>query len=101
VSKSNRKANRRDADGNDRPAFVLEYPDDPELAKLVAAFERGDYMSVRREAPALAQATGDPRVRKAARELRRRIDPDPLSRYIVLGAFALLAFLTVWAYAQR
>jgi hypothetical protein len=40
-------------------------------------------------------------VRAAALELRRRIDPDPLSTYIVLISVALLLFLLVWAYAVQ
>jgi hypothetical protein len=81
---------------HDVPAFALNFPDDPALAALVAAFEQGDYARVRREAPALVQQTESVAVRKAARELRKRLDPDPLAVYLLAGAALLLAFLAFW-----
>lgn len=78
------------------PAFALDFPDDPTLTALVAAFEQGDYARVRREAPALVQQTESVAVRKAARELRKRIEPDPLAVYLLAGAALLLAFLAFW-----
>jgi hypothetical protein len=90
-----------DRDGNERPPFLAALPDDPDLARVAAAFEHGDFAFVRREAPALARRTDDPKVREAALDLRRRIDPDPLAKFLLLGAFALLAFLVVWAYARH
>lgn len=78
------------------PAFTLDFPDDPALAALVAAFEQGDYARVRREAPALVQQTESVAVRKAARELRKRLEPDPIAVYLLSGAALLLAFLSFW-----
>lgn len=69
---------------------------DPELAAIVAAFERGDYREVREAAPALAARTKDPEVRRAAEELARRVDPDSLSVYLVALASVLLVFLAAW-----
>lgn len=89
-----------DAQGRERPAFVLDFPHDPELEALITAFERGDYARVRVEAPALAERTTDDEVRAAALELRRRIDPEPLMKYLVVIALALLGFLTLWAYGK-
>jgi hypothetical protein len=89
-----------DAQGHQRPRFLLSFPKDPELAELVRAFEAGDYARVRREAPALAERATEARVRAAARELRRRIDPDPALRYILIAALALLAVLVYWAYGH-
>lgn len=83
------------ADGRERPRFLLEFPDDPELQQLVRAFEAGNYAAVRTGAPRLAAATEDPIVRAAARELRRRIDPDPLLKYLLWVALALFVFV-VW-----
>ena len=84
--------------GNDdrAPAFARAFPQDAELDALVAAFEAGDYARVRREAPALAQRTEDDAVRRAARELRRRLDPDPAAVYMLLAAATLLVFLAGW-----
>lgn len=86
------------ADGMNRPEFVLGFPEDPELDRLVAAFEAGNYAKVRAEAERLARTTESPTVRDAALELRRRIEPDPLARYLLVISVLLLVFLTVWAY---
>jgi hypothetical protein len=88
-------------DGMERPVFVLDFPDDPELERLVAAFEAGDYAQVRAEAAGLAARTESPAVREAALELRRRIEPDPLARYLLVISALLLVFLTVWAYGVQ
>jgi hypothetical protein len=78
------------------PAFARAWPKDDALEALVAAFEAGDYARVRREAPALARRTEDDAVRRAARELRRRLDPDPVAVYMLMAAAALLVFLAGW-----
>jgi hypothetical protein len=80
--------------------FARTFPEDPELARLVAAFEAGDYRTVRDQAPKLAERTADPLVRQAALDLRRRIDPDPLQLYLLGLTLALLAFLTAWFYLR-
>ena len=51
---------------------------------------------MRREAPDLARRTQDDAVRRAARELRRRLDPDPVAVYMLMAAAALLVFLAGW-----
>ena len=91
---------RLDGSGNERPVFLLDFPADPELEALIAAFEAGNYARVREAAPRLAASTESAAVRDAALELRRRIDPDPLARYVVLGSVALLVFLSLWAYGH-
>ena len=78
------------------PAFAHKFPKDAELDKLVAAFEAGDYARVRREGPVLARKTEDDAVRRAARELVRRLDPDPLAVYMLMAAVGLLVFLAGW-----
>ena len=90
-----------DAKGNERPVFLLDFPEDPELERMIAAFEAGNYAEVRRLSAGVIEGAKDPDVRKAALELRRRIEPDPLSTYIVLISAALLLFLLVWAYAVQ
>ena len=87
-----------DASGRERPLFLLDFPKHPELETLIRAFETGNYALVRRDAPALAERTDDPAVRDAAIELRRRIDPDPLYKYLLAASLVLLAFLTAYAY---
>lgn len=83
------------------PAFTRDFPDDPALAAIVDAFERGDYAFVRAEAPRLAAATKDDAIRAAALDLRRRIDPDPLATYLLLIAAALLAFLAFYYFGHK
>jgi len=87
-----------DESGRERPRFLLAFPRDPDLARLAAAFEAGDYALVRSEAETLAERTTDPRVRDAALELRRRISPDPLAKYVLALTTALLLFLVYFAY---
>ena len=91
---------RLNALGEERPSFLLEFPDDPELERLIAAFEDGDFSRVRREAPALARRTLDERVRRAALELRRRIDPDPLLLVLLAFSLALCAVIVAWVYSR-
>jgi hypothetical protein len=87
-----------DEDGRERPLFLLDFPEHPELEELIRAFEQGNFALVRRKAPELARKVDDDAVRAAALELRRRIDPDPLLRYMLLISIALLAFLIFYAY---
>lgn len=89
---------RLDADGRERPRFLLSFPSDPQLDVLVRAFEEGNFALVRESAPKLATSTADPAVRDAALELRRRIDPDPTVVRLLLLSLALLAFVAIWAY---
>ncbi|MEO6600111.1 MAG: hypothetical protein ABIQ16_09585 [Polyangiaceae bacterium] len=86
------------ADGRERPRFLLDFPNDPELQRLVRAFEAGNYAVVREDAPKLAERTDDLIVRAAARELRRRIDPDPLMKYMLWVALGLFVFVVWYTY---
>jgi hypothetical protein len=90
-----------DDKGIERPRFLLAFPHDPKLDRLVAAFEAGDYRTVRGEAPELADQADDPRVRDAALELWRRIEPDPLLRYLLFASLGLLLFLLIYFYVHR
>lgn len=90
-----------DAAGRERPRFLLSFPSDPDLDRLVEAFERGDFATVRADAPALAERTEDEGVRDAALELRRRIDPDPLIKYLLLASVILLFVLVMHAYTHK
>jgi hypothetical protein len=84
-------------DGYARPPFAATFPGgDVELEHLVAAFQAGDYAAVRRDAPRLVKSTEDDDVRAAARDLLRRIDPDPIARWMMGGAGLLLASLAGW-----
>ena len=87
-----------DATGRERPRFLLGFPQHPELLRLAAAFEAGNYALVRAEAEGLAERAESPAVRDAALELRRRIDPDPLAKYLLALTAALLLSLAYFAY---
>ena len=89
------------AEGRERPRFLLEFPNDPALQQLVRAFEAGNYQAVREGAAELAQSTEDPIVRAAARELGRRIDPDPLLKYLLFVALGLFVFVVWYTYQGR
>lgn len=80
-----------------RPAFAATYPRDPELDRLVEYFARGNHRAVRDGAEALATRTEDPAVASAARELRERIEPDPLWKILLGATLVLLVTLTWWA----
>jgi hypothetical protein len=92
------RRNPLNSEGMERPRFLLDFPDDPELERLIRAFEAGNFALIRREAESLARSTSNPEVRDAALELRRRIDPDPLTKYLLAVSLALLVILTIWAY---
>lgn len=87
-----------DTQGRERPQFLRSFPEHPELSRLVTAFEAGNYALVRAEAEALAERADSPAVRDAALELRRRIEPDPLMKYLLALTAALLLFLAYFAY---
>jgi hypothetical protein len=90
-----------DAQGRERPAFLLNFPSTPELDRLIDAFEAGNFARVRAEAPRLAESTHDPDVRHAALELYRRIQPDPLIKYLLAVSIVLLVFLVSYVYGTH
>lgn len=90
-----------DANGRERPRFLLAFPDHPELAKLSRAFEAGNYAYVREHASEVAARADDDEVRRAALDLRERIKPDPLIKYLLVLSIALLVYLTIHAYGSH
>ncbi len=76
-----------------RPPFAARYPRDARLDHLVEAFEAGNFALVRTDAEALARSADDDDVRSAARDLRRRLDPEPTTVYLWALGVALLVFL--------
>jgi hypothetical protein len=89
---------RFDARGLERPAFLLRFPEDPELEPLIAAFEAGNYAHVRVAAQKLSEHGGTPEVRRAADELLRRIEPDPLMKLFLAVTIALLLVVMAYGY---
>lgn len=92
---------RLNARGEERPRFLLEFPHDPALEPLIEAFEAGDYARVREQAPRLARSATDPEVRRAAEELRARIEPDKLVVLLLAVAIGLFLFIAVWVYVKQ
>lgn len=92
-----RRKKRRKAAAEGEPVYDLPFargwPEDAELRPLVEAFSRGNYAYVRANAAGVAERASDPKVRAAARDLRRRIDPDPIAGILVLVAIGLLVML--------
>ncbi|WP_438025590.1 hypothetical protein [Sorangium sp. So ce233] len=99
--RTKKRAKRRDGQAASVPGDGAPgVPRDPELARLEQAFERGDYALVRSGAGRLAREAERDEVRRAARDLLRRIDPDPLAVALLVAAVALLAFLSLWYWSH-
>lgn len=72
-----------------RPSFAKDFPRTPEVDALVDDFVRGDYARVRAQAPRVEQTAEDGAIKRAARTLIERTNPDPLA-LVLLGLSALL-----------
>jgi hypothetical protein len=80
----------------DGPPFARDFPEDPDLALLVRAFEDGNFAHVRQEAPKLAARATDTKVKDAAALLVARTEADPLAKVLLALTLALLVGLTVF-----
>lgn len=87
-----------DAKGRERPRFLLRFPNDPALEPLIAAFEAGNFARVREEAPRLIERTERADVKRAAEELLRRIEPDPLLKFFLGVAVAFFVAVVAYVY---
>jgi hypothetical protein len=88
-------------DEDDRPRFARHFPSVPEIERLLEAFEKGDYATVRLDAPKVAAAATDPEVAAAARELANRTKPDPMALYLMGLTLALFVFLSAWFFLHK
>jgi hypothetical protein len=79
-----------------RPTFAKDFPRVRELDALVDAFAQGNYARVRAEAPALEAASNEEAVKRAARTLVERTDPDPLAIALLGLTALLLLILSAW-----
>lgn len=87
-----------DGSGRERPAFVLGFPEDPGLERLIQLFELGDYRTLNKEAQGVSDATDEDAVRNAIAELLRRTQPDPIViALLAVSAFCFI-FLVAWSY---
>jgi anti-sigma factor RsiW len=81
---------------DERPAFARDFPRDPELDALVAAFSAGDFARVRGEAPRVIASSADDAVKRAAETLVTRTKPDPIAALLVGVTAVLLVALSAW-----
>jgi hypothetical protein len=88
-------------DSDLRPTFARAFPRAAELDALVDAFGRGDYARVRIEGSKLAETTNAEDVRRAARTLVARTNPDPLAVWLLVLAGALLVVLSGYWIVQE
>lgn len=95
VEQPQAESNRSDSKGEDsaRPAFAVDYPASPELDELLAAFRAGNYQLARKQAAELIRGSKDPAVRRAAEDVRKRLEPGRLSLYLFLLPVFLLLIL--------
>ncbi|MBK8254561.1 MAG: hypothetical protein IPK82_18075 [Polyangiaceae bacterium] len=85
----------------ERPVFARTFPKEPRLDRALAFFNAGNYQSARREAQALLKdETENAELRSSARELLRRMEPDPLAKALVAIAFVLLVVLAGYYWTQ-
>lgn len=92
---------RLNARGEERPRFLLGFPQDPALEPLIEAFEAGNYARVREQAPELAKNASEAEVRRAAEELLARIEPDPLVKLLLAVAIGLFLFVLIFVYVKQ
>ena len=59
------------------------------------AFEAGDFAEARKLAQAIVQSNGDEAAKKAAAELIKRTDIDPVVVYMSLGCVTLFVAIVV------
>jgi hypothetical protein len=80
-----------------RPTFARDYPRDPELDAMVAAFTAGNFARVHEGAARIAASSSDEALKRASAELVGRTKADPLATLlIVVTAALLLALAAFW-----
>jgi hypothetical protein len=87
----------RDLGDDGRPDFAKDFPRVASVDGLIAAFGRGDYAEVRAQGRRLAGSDAESdAVRRAARTLVSRTQPDPLSIWLLVMTGVLLAALSLY-----
>lgn len=86
---------------SDASPFTHSFPDDSALKQLVVAFEQGRYDVTRKLAQDIIERSQDRRVRQSAKEVLRRLQPDPLAVKLFVAVGLLLVLLSVWAYTTH
>lgn len=84
-----------------RARFLDDLPSDPQIEPIIEAFEAGNYARVHELATELLARSEDEDVRRAARELERRTEPDPLGRALLLMSIGLFILVVIWTYSSH
>ena len=87
---------RTDETRSGRPAFAKDFPADPGLDALLAAFDAGNFARVRQDAVKVIASSNDDAVKRAAEALLARTKPDPLAVLLLGFTALLLLLLSVW-----
>lgn len=88
------------AAGEERPRFLLDFPEDPQLEPLIELFEEGNFYELRKRVKALEQEGPPVAIRAAALELLERTRPDPSMIWLLLLCLGLFAFIVGWTYLR-
>jgi hypothetical protein len=75
-------------------------PLDPALVRAESLFERGHYQEARRLADKLSKSE-EPATQSAASALTERMNPAPLTKYLLFLTGLLLLAATLFAYSQH
>jgi hypothetical protein len=87
---------RTDETKSGRPAFAKDFPPDPDLDALLAAFDAGNFALVRQDAARVIATSKDDAVKRAAESLVARTKPDPLAAMLLGFTALLLILLSAW-----
>ncbi len=85
----------------ERPAYAKNYPEDDELFALVAAFEAGNYRSVREGAARIAASDKLEAVKSAARDLKSRTEASRAQIALLVIAAVLVVALSGYEIATH
>lgn len=83
------------------PLFAQKYPRDDALDALLVLFDRGNYAAVREGAERILTSKAKSPVKQATEDLLRRLEPDPLARYMLIASMLLLLFFSLWYFTHR
>lgn len=79
-----------------RPVFAKDFPPDADLDRILDLFDRGNFALAREGAQALLKRSEDDDVRSAARQILKRMEPEPAATYLIAISAVLLAILAGW-----
>jgi len=93
AKKKRKRRTRKQKAGGRRPPFARGYPPGEDIDTLLEAMRVGNHALVRRRTAELLEQSDDEATKTAARDLRRRLSPDPTSIYLWALGVALAIVL--------